>query len=157
MLSNINRMMEDHDSGNSAEDDLRAILEVVGTEAERRRVETTNRLRAVLRQVSSIHFDLEKTFNGRLIAAHSGPTILAEIGTTQLFWTRPGSSDPLVSTTCEAREAGDEIVIRTSGETIFRMPINSPSYGDEFQVAIRAWLLGKIREEISDLDASSRS
>jgi eukaryotic-like serine/threonine-protein kinase len=40
-----------------------------------------------------------------------------------------------------------------SGETVFRTPITSPNYGDQFQLAVRAWVLARIREAVSDPNA----
>jgi hypothetical protein len=150
MLASIDRMMEEHQVGRSAEDDLKAILEVVDTAAERRRVETTKRLSEALQEVRRIHDEVEKTMGGALSLTQSGFGVTGEVGTNTLSWKRPGSNGSVMSTTYEAREAGDEIIIRMSGKTVFRTPIALPGYGEEFQQAVRTWLLARIRAAISD-------
>ena len=152
-LASIDRMMEDHEAGCSSEDDFKAILEVIGTAAERRRVETTKRLAEALKQVQRVYHEVEKSFCGGLGLRQTGYGITGEVGTNTLFWQKPSSNDRVMSTTYEAREAGDEIVIQISGETIFRTPIASPCYGDKFQQTVRTWLLARIRIAISNPDA----
>ena len=153
ILASIDRMMKDHEAGRSTEDDLKAILEVVDTAAARRRVETTKRLAEALKQVHRVHREVQESLRDGLSLVQTGYGIDGEVGTNTLFWQKPGSNDRVMSTTCEAREAGDEIIIRMSGEAIFRTPIASPRYGDEFQQAVRAWLLARISMAISDPDA----
>ena len=153
MLVSIDRMMQDHEAGRSSEDDLKAILEVVDSSAARRRVETRKRLTEALKQVQGVHHEVEKSLRNGLGLSQTGYGIAGEVGTNTLFWQEPGSNDRIMSTTCEAREAGDEIIIRMSGETIFRTPIASPRYDNEFQQAVTAWLLARIRMAISDPDA----
>ena len=153
MLASIDRMMKDHEAGRSSEDDLKAILEVVDTAAARRRVETTKRLAEALKQVHRVHYEVQKSLRDGLGLSQTGYGIAGEVGTSTFFWQKPGSNDRVMSTTCEARQAGDEIIIRMSGETIFRTPIASPRYDDEFQQAVTAWLLARIRMAISDPDA----
>ena len=152
-LASIDRMMEDHKASPSTEEDLKAILEVVDTAAERRRVDTTKRLAEALNQVQRVHYEVQKSLHGGLGLGQTGYGVVGEVGTNTLFWQRPGTNDRVMSTTCEAREAGDEIIIRMSEDTIFRTSITSPHYGDEFQQAVRAWLLARIRMAISDPDA----
>ena len=153
ILASIDRMMKDHEAGRSTEDDLKAILEVVDTAAGRRSVETTKKLAEALQQVQQVHYKVQESLRGGLGLAQTGYGIAGEVGTITLFWKRLGSNDRVMSTTCEAREAGDEIIIRMSGETIFRTSIASPCYGDGFQQAVSAWLLTRIRMAISDPDA----
>ena len=153
ILASIDIMMKDHEAGRSTEDDLKAILEVVDTAAARRRVETTKRLAEALKQVRRVHREVQESLRDGLSLVQTGYGIDGEVGTNTLFWQKPGSNDRVMSTTCEAREAGDEIIIRMSGEAIFRTPIASPRYGDEFQRAVRAWLLARISMAISDPDA----
>ena len=145
-------MMKDHEADRSTEDDLKAILEVVNTAAARRSVEMTKRLAGALQQVQRVHYEVQKSLRGHLDLVQTGYGIAGEVGTITLFWQRLGSNERVMSTTCEAREAGDEIIIHMSGETIFRTPIALPRYGDEFQQTVSEWLLARIRVAISDSD-----
>ena len=153
MLASLDRMMERHEIRRSPDDDLKAILDIVDTAAERRRVETTRRISEVLRQVQSVYTEIEKSFNGTLGLIQTGHHVAGDSGRNTLIWKRPGSDDRLVSTTYEAIEAGDELIVRMSGETVFRTPISLPSYGDEFRSAVRAWVLSRVRNAISDPNA----
>lgn len=153
MLESVDRMITNREIGQSAEDDLAAILEVVNTEAERRRVETTKRLTDALRRVDSVYREAERSFGGALVLSQTGFGVTGEVGRNTLFWCRPGSSDQVLSTTYEARETGDEIVICMSGETVFRTLAADPKYDDEFQSSVHKWLLARLRAAVSDPDA----
>ena len=150
ILGRIDRMMENHKVGRSTEDDLKVILDVVDTAAERRRIETTKRLAEALKQVQRVHDQIQKSLRGSLGIGQTGYNIAGGVGKNTLFWQRPGSNDRVMSTTYRVREAGDEIIIEMSGETVFRTSIVAPCYDDEFDQTIRAWLLKRLREAISD-------
>ena len=151
ILKSIDRMMENHEVGRSTEDDLKVILEVIDTAAERRRIETTERLREALKEVERVHNEVRREFlRGGLDLAQGGRNITGGIGRDTLSWNRPGSNDRVMSTTYQVKEAGDEIIIEMSGETVFRTSIVAPCYDDEFDQTIRAWLFKRLREAISD-------
>lgn len=150
MLASIETMMANHEVGRSPETDLEAILEIIDTAAQRRRVVTTKRIGEALRQVDQVHRHLEKSLRGALALGQTNFVVKGDIGTNTLFWFKPGSNETMISTTYDAREVGDEIIVRMSGETVFRTPITSPNYGDQFQLAVRAWVLARIREAVSD-------
>ncbi len=153
VLASLDRMMENHEVGSSMEDDLKAILEVVDTSAERRRIDTVKRLSKALSQVTDVHHEVQKSFQGRFSLSQTGHSVTGEVGKNIFFWSRPGSSDRLMSATFEAREAGDEIIIRMSGETIYRTPTTSARYEEEFRHALKSRLLKKIRIAITDPNA----
>ena len=151
ILKSIDRMMENHEVGRSTEDDLKVILEVIDTAAERRRIETTERLREALKEVERVHNEVRREFlRGGLDLAQGGRNITGGVGRDTLSWNRPGSNDRVMSTTYQVKEAGDEIIIEMSGETVFRTSIVAPCYDDEFDQTIRAWLFKRLREAISD-------
>ena len=150
ILKSIDRMMENHEVGRSTKDDLKAILEVIDTAAERRRIETTKRLREALEEVQRVHDQVQELFRGGLVLGQGGRNIDGGVGRDTLFWKRPGSNDRVMSTTYQVKEAGDEIIIEMPGETVFRTSIVAPCYDDEFNQTIRAWLIKRLREVISD-------
>ena len=153
MLSSIDRMMEHHEVGRSTEDDLKAILEMFDTTAQRRHIATNRRLDEALKEVHRVHHEVKKSLHDSLGLGQTGYSIAGDEGTTKLFWKRPGSHDRVMSATWKAREAGDEIVIQASGEPVYRTPITSPRYGTEFQQAVRAWLLARLHMVITDPEA----
>ena len=59
----------------------------------------------------------------------------------------------MLSVKNEVREVGGEIVIYLSGEPVFRMATESPSYSARFDEIIRVWLLARLREAVSSRDA----
>jgi hypothetical protein len=134
----------------SPDTDLEAILEIIDTAAQRRRVVTTERIGEALRQLDQVHRHLQKSLRGTLALGQTNFVVKGDIGTNTLFWFKPGSNETMISTTYDAREVGDETIVRMSGETVFRTPITSPNYGDQFQLAVRAWVLARIREAVSD-------
>lgn len=153
MLASMDRMMENREGARSEEDDLAAILEIVDSDAARRRVATTVRLGEALRQVSAVHDEVARLMRGSLVTFQTGYGITGEIGANTLGWMRPGTDETVVSTAIEARQTGDEIVIRMSGEAVFRTPVAAPTYGENFRQAVRSWLLARIRAAVSDPDA----
>ena len=150
MLASIDRMMEDNESGSSAKENLTAILEVIDTVAERRLVETHKRFQESLNELHHVFRDVQNALGGHLVLSQTNYGILEERGKNTFFWKKLGSNERLMSTTCEVREAGDEIIIRLSGETIFRTPITSPHYGEEFRNTVREWILAQIKTAITD-------
>ena len=152
ILASIDRMIEDHETGRSTEDDLSTILEVIDTSSAWRRIDTMERLRTALSYVQDVHYEICESFKGRLIFSETGNIIKAEVGRNKIFWHRPGSENRVMSATWEAREAGDEIIILVSGEKIYRTPIALPRYDEEFRHALKRWLLAKIRLVTTDPD-----
>ena len=75
--------------------------------------------------------------------------VVEGLGRNTLGFVKPGSADRVLSVVCEAREAGDEIVIHLSGEPVHRTLVASPNYGDQFDATIRSWLLDRLHEAIT--------
>jgi len=138
----------------SAQDDLSAILEVVNTMAELRRVETARSIDVALRQVHEVHQEVEKTLGGVLILSQTAWNVVGDFGTNTLFWNRAGSNDRIVSTTYNAKVVGDEIIISLSGEPIFRVSTDNPQYGEDFRSAVGSWILARIRAALCDSNSS---
>ena len=139
----------------SAEDNLAAILEVVNTTAERRRVETLKAIDVALKQVQEVHREVEITLRGALTLSQTAWNVAGDVGRNTLFWSRTASSDRLVSTTYEAKLVGDEIIISMSDEPVFRVPVENPKYEEDFRSSVRSWILARIRAALSELNASS--
>lgn len=149
MLAGIDRMMTAPMAGSSPEEDLNAILEIVHTAAERRRVASAKRIDEALRQVDHVFRYIEKSLNGSFTIGQTAFSVQGDSGSNTLFWLRPGSTERILSTIFTVREVGDEIIIQLSGETVFRTPIISPNYGEQFQLAVRSWVLARLREAIT--------
>ena len=76
-------------------------------------------------------------------------SVVEGLGRNTLGLVKPGSADSVLSVVCEAREAGDEIVIHLSGEPVYRILVASPNYSDQFDATIRSWLLDRLHEAIT--------
>jgi serine/threonine protein kinase len=150
MLASIDRIMEDKEIGRSQEDDLNAILEIIGTAAERRRVATAETITNALRQVDQVHRELRASLGGVLEIGQTNFIVKGDLGTNTLFWFKPGSDRRVMSTTYEVQELGDEMIIRMSGETVFRTSIASPKYDEQFKLAVRGWLIGRVLQAVQD-------
>src|SRR5260221_155279 len=153
MLASIDRLMQDHEVGPSSAHDRKAILEVIGTGAARRQAETAKRLEEALRRVEQVHREIQTSFGSGLLLGQTNFGVKGDVGTNTLFWFKPGSNEKVMSTTYQAQEVGDEIVVRRSGETVFRTALTSPNYGEEFQLAVDAWLMARLREAVVDPNA----
>jgi eukaryotic-like serine/threonine-protein kinase len=153
MLDSLEGLMKEGELGQTADDDLAAILQVVDTASQRRRVATTARLQDALRQVQKVFHAVEQTLGGAFTIGQTGFGVDGQAGKNTLFWTQPGSSERLLSTTYEVREAGEELVFRLSGETVFRTNISAPDYGDDFRTTVTKWVLARLRATVSDPDA----
>jgi eukaryotic-like serine/threonine-protein kinase len=153
MLDSLEEVMTESGRGQSADDDLAAILQVVNTASQRRRVATNARLQDALRQVQKVFNAVEQTLGGAFTIGQTGFGVDGQVGKNTLFWTQPGSSERLLSTTYDVRETGEELVFRLSGETVFRTSISAPDYGEEFRAAIRTWVLARLRATVGDPDA----
>ncbi len=89
----------------------------------------------------------------QLLLGQTNFGVKGDVGTNTLFWFKPGSNEKVMSTTYQAQEVGDEIVVRMSGETVFRTALTSPNYGEQFQLAVDAWLMARLREAVVDPNA----
>lgn len=153
MRDSLDKVIAGQQPGRSPEEDLAGILEVLDTSMERRRAQTVKSMTDTLQKVQAIFRDVQEELRGTLSLGQTGFGIDGEVGRNTLFWTRPGSKDQLLSTNYEVLAAGDELVIRMSGDTVFRTSLSTPDYGDDFREAVRSWLLTRIRSVVSDPNA----
>lgn len=151
MLAALDQLMTTQLSTGSPDDDLAAIRSIIDTAAERRRIDTNQRLSDAIRHIGPVFRALYDEMDGAFLLSQSNQRIEADFATTTYSWTRVSAEHPFLTTTCEAIEIGDEIVIRLSSETIYRTPLAAVAFtslGD----AIRPWLLAKIRAALVDPD-----
>lgn len=154
MLARLDQVMEPRplDSG-TPEDDLNAIREVMDTEAMRRRSERENRLGDALKQIQRVHDDTTKLLGFPMHRRQGGFHVTGDSGRNTLGWVMPGSDDAVLSVKCEVREVGDELVIRLSGEPVFRTSTETPRYGDRFDEMVRKWLTARLLSAVTDPEA----
>ena len=149
LLTKLDEVVEGRGVGRSREANLQAILEVVESAAERRRIQTVERLTNALRRVHDVHEALRRRFDGGLGLGQTGWSVDGRFGRCKLYWQRRGRHERISVSECEVSEVGDEIVIRISGDTVYRTPIVSPRYGDEFRTVVEEWVLADLREGLA--------
>ena len=150
MLIELERVMESSTEVHS-EAVLHDIIEALGTEAARRQAATAARLSEALKQIQRVHREVLANLESSGVPlgwSQSSWSVVKGLGRNTLGFVKPGSSDSVLSVVCEAREAGDEIVIHLSGEPVYRTPVTSPNYSDQFDATIRSWLLDRLHESI---------
>jgi len=150
MLLLIDALTEGQDATHSPDDDLQAILAITDSWEEPGSAAITERIRDAFQRVVQVCKQVEAELRGRLALGQPNLRITADVGSETFLWFRPVSGERMMSTTCEVREIGNEIVIRLFGETVFRTPSLSPDFGEQFRSAIRIRLLAQIRETLSD-------
>lgn len=149
MLEALGRLLEAPAPGGSPEDDLAAILGVIDTAAERRRIEAIKLFEGAVAHFRPIFRDLSLMLGPSFSLGQTGRLVKGDLGTIQYLWSRAGA-DPFLVITCEARQIGDEIVVRLSGETVYRTPVSAPEFGDAMATEVRAWTLARIRRALVD-------
>lgn len=150
MRERIDRMMRDQPPGSSVDDDLAALREVLDTSANRRLKATIAKLSDALTRVQKVFNQVQKSIGDNLSISQTGWMVTSESGQNTLFWTRQGSTDRVLSVTYEFLPAGEELLLRMSGETVYRTDLTEPDYGGNFQAAIKAWLAARLRAALSD-------
>lgn len=150
MRERMDRMMQDQPPGSSADEDLAALREVLDTSANRRLTATITKLSEALRRVQKVFNQVQQSIGGNLSISQTGWVVTGESGQNTLFWTRQGSTDRILSVTYEFVPAGEELLLRMSGETVYRTDLAEPDYSDDFQNAVQTWLAARLRAVLSD-------
>lgn len=153
MEERIDRMMQDQPADGSAESDLAALREVLDTTVSRRLIDTIAKLSDGLKRVQQVFSEVQKSLGGSLSLVQTGWDVTGESGKNTLFWTRHGSSDRIMSVTYEIVPAGDELLVRMAGETVYRTNSAQPDFGETFRDAVKGWLAARLRAALSDPDA----
>ncbi len=153
MRERMDRMMQNQPPDSSVEEELAAIREVLDTSANRRLTATIAKLTDALKKVQQIYNRVQQSIGGNLSISQTGWSVTGERGENTLFWSRQGSTERILSVTYEFAPAGDELVLRMSGETVYRTDLAEPDYGDGFQHAVQTWLAARLRAVLSDANA----
>ena len=153
LLTSLDRMMQSPEEAHTDEDDLRVILETVDTGALRRDRETRQQLSEALRQVRKVHSEVQRELRNSLGLAWGGTHLTGETGKVTFAWNRTDSDDRLGATIWEVRATGDELTFRMAGETVFRTSGTAPRFDEQFRETIRAALLNRLREALTDPNA----
>lgn len=153
MCERMDRMMQDQPSGSSADEDLAALREALDTSANRWLTGTITKLSDALRRVQQVFDQVQQSIGGHLSISQTGWAVTAESAQNTLFWTRQGSTDRILSVTYEFVSAGEELLLRMSGETVYRTDLTEPDYGDDFRNAVQTWLAARLRAVLSDPNA----
>ena len=151
MLDALDRLMEAPTAIGTPDDDLAVIRAVIDTAAERRRIASIKTFGDAIGHFGPVFQALRDELGDGFSLGQTAQRIDADVGTTTYIWSRTGSN-PFLSTTCEATQVGDEVVVRLSGEIVHRTPIASPDFGGQMASSIRTWVLSRIRSALVDPD-----
>lgn len=153
MRDRMDRMMQDRPRGSSVDEDLTALREVLDTSANRRLTATIAKLSDALRKVQQVFNRVQQSIGGNLSISQTDWVVTGESGQNTLFWSRQGSTDRILSVTYEFVPAGEELLLRMSGDTVYRTDLAEPDYGDDFKNAVQTWLAARLRAVLSDPNA----
>ncbi|GLK61023.1 hypothetical protein GCM10017624_31860 [Azotobacter vinelandii] len=153
MRERMDRIMQDQPPSSSADENLAVIRELLDTDANRRLRATIAKLSDALRMVQQVFNQVQKSIGGNLSISQTNWDVSGERGQNTLFWSRQGSTDRILSVTCESVPAGEELLLRMSGETVYRTDLAQPDFGDDFQDAVRTWLAARLLAVLSDPNA----
>ncbi|MHC8334150.1 serine/threonine-protein kinase [Pseudomonas sp. LB3P25] len=153
MRYRMDRMMQTEPPSFSLDDDLAALREVLDTSVNRRLTTTISTLHDALTKVEQVFNQVQQSIGGNLLINQTGLAVSGESGQNTLFWSRQGSTDRILSVTYEVVPAGDEFLLRMSGETVYRTDFTEPDYGSVFQNSVKAWLAARLRAALSDPSA----
>lgn len=145
MRERMDRMIQDQSPGSSADEDLAALRDILDTNANRRLSATIATLHDALGKVQQVFDQVRQSLGGNLSIGQTGWAVSGEIGRNTLFWSRQGTHDPILSVTYEIVPTGEELLLRLSGETVYRTELAEPIYGAQFQNAVQAWLAARLR------------
>jgi serine/threonine-protein kinase len=153
MRERMERMMMLRPLENSLEADLATIREVLDTSVNRRQIETVAKLEDALTRVQRVFNEVNEAIGGSLSVTQTEWSVTGESGQNTIFWSRHGSSERILSVTYEILPAGEELVVRLSGETVYRTDLTTPDYGDGFKRGVQVWLVARLRSVLTDPDA----
>lgn len=153
MRERMDRIMHEQEPGLSLDAELAALRDVLDTSVNRRLMETTAKLSDVLKRVRMVFEGVSQSLGGTLGIGQTGWSITSERGQNTLFWSRPGTADPVLSVTHEVVAASEELVLRMSGDTVYRTDFAEPDFGDKFTIAIRTWLTARLRDVLTNPNA----
>lgn len=150
MQERMQKMIDDQTSDGTIEADIAMLREAFDTAANRRLTVTIAKLSDGLKRVQRIFDEVQQSIGGNLSSGQTGWAVTGESGQSTLFWTRPGSSDRLLSVTYQLVPTGEELIVRMSGETVYRTDLVQPDYGESFHAAVTGWLAARLRATLSD-------
>lgn len=153
MREQIGKMMKDHPPGASAEENLDAIRALLDTSVSRQAAEKVEKFSTALREAQRVFNQVQQGLGSNLVTNQTKWDVTADRGKNTLFWTRQGSIDRILSVTYEVVSAGEKLLLRMSGETVYRTDFASPAYGQEFQSSVTTWLAARLHSALVDPSA----
>jgi len=150
MREKMKKITQNNPAISSVDEGLAAIREVLDSTVNRRLMVRISQLREMLTMVRQVFDQLQQSIGSNLSISHTNFEVGGEIGRSSTSWSRLGSNDRLISVTYEVVPAGDELLLRMSGETLFRTDIAEPRYGSDFEDVIKPWLVTRLLAVLSD-------
>ncbi|CAN7653276.1 protein kinase [Bosea sp. LjRoot9] len=137
----------------STDDDLQAITEILDTPAERRRGQAQTAIQEGLRAVDGVFRKINQRVGTALTLAQTNFTVIGGSGKNTLIWRRSGAQDSLLSITYEIQAVGDELVLRMSGEDVYRTSLAAPLWADTFTGEVNRRVVSNLRDVLNNSHA----
>ncbi|MDR2195813.1 MAG: hypothetical protein LBE50_04325, partial [Gallionellaceae bacterium] len=151
MREKIDRMMIQGQWGNSsADEDVAVLRDLFDTSANRRLALRIKALDGMLHEVQSALIQSGKLISDMLSITQAGWEVGADGGKGRWFWSTLGKTDPILWISCESIPVGEELLLRISGETVYRTDLAEPVYGDNFQSVVQVWMNTHLRMALCD-------
>jgi serine/threonine-protein kinase len=145
MATSLERAMKAPTSRPGYDDDLAAFRAVVDTASGRRARDAIELFSNVMVFVREQHHLLNRDLGSAFSVTQSGWDVTPERARDTLWFTRQGEQARLVTNTFELRQAGDELVVTSGGETLFRTSADRPRLDMLEAYAVRAFLLARLK------------
>jgi serine/threonine-protein kinase len=153
MRERMDGLMHELPCGASAETNLAALRELLDTTANRRLTQMIAKLSDGLKRVQQVFNDVGQSIGGNLSISQTGWDVTGERGQNTLFWSMHGTNSRILSVTYEIVPAGEELLVRMAGETVYRTDLTQPDYNDNFHSAVQTWLAARLRATLTDPNA----
>ncbi len=139
------RVTQDQSAGGSLEDDILELAALFDTPIERRRIQADAAIRSGLNAVQRVYEQLLAKVGKSLTLSQTNFNVGDEVGGNTLYLSKPSSTDRLLTTTYEIRAVGDELVLRMSGDEVYRTNLADASWDGAFNPIVSKWLTGQMK------------
>lgn len=150
MLDALARVLAPASIKNNAAANLARIDDLLSGGATLAREQSAQRMAIASGKVSEAFDSVRATLASKLIRGQTGYSVEAGKATNTIFWNLAGTSETVVSITYDVVEAGDEVVVSLSGQTVYRTNLDQPEYGDTFRELIRDAVTARVLDALED-------
>lgn len=132
--------------------DLDEILKIANSESETRKRHLVSKVEEALKNVEKVIRSIENKIDRTVYSQQINQNIGFESGFKCLIWQRKISNERIFETTFYATIVGDEIVINIDESSVYRTPISTPYYEEQFIQSIEKYLYKQINIALNHPD-----